>query len=355
MQTVLLRQRSRLSLERLGIQGSRIALLALVLGFGLGAVAGWSLSLEAQLLVYLVGMIGLNLPHGGYEHVVNLRGRGVRFGVRYVALYLLCLAAFVAAFFLTPIVALGIGFTAAIAKAGYGDLRVLDAIAGRNRLEGRPRRTRRILAGFVRGGSVLIVPLLAHPGPFYGTAAYIASVVDPGAAVVLRESLPAVRLLVGAVFGTAIVGYVTLGTVDAIRSLEREPARSRSWLSDAAETTLLLTYFVVVPPIVAVGLYFPLWYSLRQLARERLATRPGPNAVESSRRATAGAVLAVGAATAAVAGLLWILVPNPLGGGELLPGLVAFYTLFVCLIALPHVAVGEWFDRRGGIWYVRQS
>jgi hypothetical protein len=45
-------------------------------------------------------------------------------------------------------------------------------------------------------------------------------------------------------------------------------------------------------------------------------------------------------------------VPNPLGDATLLPGLVAFYTIFVCIIALPHVVVGHWLDRTRGLWYV---
>ena len=46
-----------------------------------------------------------------------------------------------------------------------------------------------------------------------------------------------------------------------------------------------------------------------------------------------------------------MLVPNPLANTGLLAGMVAFYTIFVCIIALPHV-VGNWLDRKRGIWYV---
>jgi hypothetical protein len=48
----------------------------------------------------------------------------------------------------------------------------------------------------------------------------------------------------------------------------------------------------------------------------------------------------------------YALVPNPLGGASLLAGAVAFYTVFVCLLALPHIVVGEWLDQARGIWYV---
>jgi hypothetical protein len=48
----------------------------------------------------------------------------------------------------------------------------------------------------------------------------------------------------------------------------------------------------------------------------------------------------------------YVLVPNPLGNAGLLAGSVAFYTLFVCLLALPHIVVGDWLDQQRGIWYV---
>jgi hypothetical protein len=48
----------------------------------------------------------------------------------------------------------------------------------------------------------------------------------------------------------------------------------------------------------------------------------------------------------------YVLVPSPLGNAGLLAGGVAFYTIFVCLLALPHIVVGEWLDPDRGIWYV---
>lgn len=43
---------------------------------------------------------------------------------------------------------------------------------------------------------------------------------------------------------------------------------------------------------------------------------------------------------------------DDLGGAGLLGGAVAFYTVFVCILALPHIVVGDWLDRARGIWYV---
>jgi Brp/Blh family beta-carotene 15,15'-monooxygenase len=113
---------------------------------------------------------------------------------------------------------------------------------------------------------------------------------------------------------------------------------------------------------VAVGLYFPLWYSARQVARELavdeepaaggdLLGAPGASAGRVALRAWL--VLMVGAlATAGVAAVLWWVTPQPLGGADPLLGGVAFWTAFISIVALPHVVVGGVLDRARGIWHV---
>ncbi|WP_089788670.1 Brp/Blh family beta-carotene 15,15'-dioxygenase [Natronobacterium haloterrestre] len=327
------------ALETVAVQGSRVMLLGLAVAFVAAKALGQMPSLEAQLVVYLVGMIALNLPHGGYEHFSNLRRRGLPFGARYVGAYALCIAAFVALFFVAPIPALGLAFAVAVAKAGHGDLHVMDALVGSDHLE---TRLQRALAAVARGGAVMIVPLVAWPDTFNGFSTYMLLLFDPGAVGALGPALESARTVLGVGYALAVVGHLTLGYA---------VGGGASWLRDVAETGLLVGYFAAVPVVVAVGLYFPLWYSLRQAGRERYARRIEP-ATGLSVKHTCGAMLAGGAATAAVAGAFWVVVPNPLGGLGLLTGLVAFYTIFVCVIALPHVVIGEWLDAGRGIWYV---
>jgi hypothetical protein len=64
-----------------------------------------------------------------------------------------------------------------------------------------------------------------------------------------------------------------------------------------------------------------------------------------------GVLVAGALATAAVAAFWW-LVPRPLGGASLLYGAVAFWSVFISVVALPHVVVGSVLDRGRGIWHV---
>ncbi|EMA31055.1 Brp/Blh family beta-carotene 15,15'-dioxygenase [Halobiforma nitratireducens] len=329
-------------LERLVVDASRVALLVVIAAFGAAALLGRTPSLDIQMLIYLVGMVAINLPHGGYEHFTNLRRRGLPFGARYVALYLAFVAGFIAFFLLAPVLALGLAFATAVAKGGHGDLRVMDAQVGSDHLE---YRWQRFLAALVRGGAVMIVPLVFWTETFVGFSDYMLALFDPALSVPLASG-PDVAI-------TALGGLFALGVVAHLGSGLLIGGASRAWLLDVFETSLLVVFFAVVPVVVAIGLYFPLWYSLRQSARSAAVNRQLEHRDDGLPVGLAWAALVVGAlATATVAAVLWVVVPNPLGGLPLLPGLVAFYTIFICIVALPHVVVGEWLDVGRGIWYV---
>ncbi|MES3161701.1 MAG: Brp/Blh family beta-carotene 15,15'-dioxygenase [Halorubrum sp.] len=328
--------------ERAAIDVSRGALLVLTVGFAALYATGSEMALRTQMLVYLIGMVALNLPHGGYEHFSNLRRRGLPFGARYVVLYLGFVAGFIALFVVAPLPALALAFGTAVAKGGHGDLRVMDAIVGSDHLVSRPQRA---LAAFVRGGAVMIVPAVFWTETFYAFTGYMLNVFNGtliGPAATNPEGLVTV---LGLAYGAAVVAHLGGGLVTG--------GLSAPWIRDLLETSLLVAFFAFVPVVVAIGLYFPLWYSMRQSGRSIVVEKERPSRTEGVSVVMAWGVLVVGAlVTALVATILWVVAPNPLAGASLLPGAVAFYTIFVCVIALPHVVVGEWLDFGRGIWHV---
>jgi Brp/Blh family beta-carotene 15,15'-monooxygenase len=327
---------------------SRAVLAALAAGFGVGHLAGVEMPWRAQLVVYLVGMVALNLPHGGYEHFDNLRRRGFDFQWRYVARYLGLIAAFVGLLLLAPVAGLALALAVAVTKGGHGGLKVLDATTGTAHLR---TRVQRLLAVVVRGGAVMLVPVVVWPGTFHTFSAYMVNIFDPGALASVSGLFPATRTAVAVGYPVAVLAHLGLGAV------RRDGGGS--WLVDAGETLLLVTYFAVVPVVVAVGLYFPFWYSTRQVARAAAVdggdeesglygfTRPRLVALAAWGTLVAGAL-----ATFGLLAVVYVLAPNPLGGAPPLAGAVAFWSVFISVVALPHVAVGSWLDRDRGIWYV---
>jgi Brp/Blh family beta-carotene 15,15'-monooxygenase len=332
---------------------SRYALLALLLLVGGARLAGLTVPDRPQWAVYLLGMVAMNLPHGGYEHLDNLRRRTAGFQTRYVAVYLGLVGGFVALLFVAPLLGLALACSVVVAKGGHGGVKVLDALGASAHLRTRPQRA---LAALVRGGAPMAVGLWAFPADFHTFSSLMVGIFG-GSLAPVAGSFETTRWLVGGGYALALVAHVSLGAVRG---------GGRSWAVDAGESLLLAAYFAVVPVVLAVGLYFPLWYSARQVARARavaddpFATRRGEgplsllDADDPRTVALAAWGVLVGGALATgtlAAGLFW-LAPNPLGGGPLLAGAVAFWSIFVSVIALPHVVVGSWLDGERGIWYV---
>lgn len=328
---------------------SRVALALVLAVFLLLAGLGVRLDLTTQSWIYLFGMVALNLPHGGYEHFSNLRRRELDFRWRYLALYVALVAAFVGLFFVAPVAGLALAITVAVAKGGLGGVSVLDATTGTDHLRTRPQR---LLAAAVRGGAVMAVPIFAWPGVFHTFSQYMVAIFDPGAMAAVAPYFDVTRWVIGGAWAVAALAHIGLGYTRG---------GGPSWLVDAGETVLLGAYFYVVPVVVAVGLYFPLWYSTRQVARSLAVDEPrgtgGPDLLDFDRPehvtlAAGGLLLAGAILTFLIAGVLFRVAPNPLGGATTAMGAVAFWSVFVSIIALPHVAVGSLFDRRQGIWFV---
>jgi Brp/Blh family beta-carotene 15,15'-monooxygenase len=327
---------------------SRGTLAALAVGFGVLGAAGVSFPLDAQMVVYLVGMVALNLPHGGYEHFENLRRRRPDFRLRYVAGYLAVIAGFVGLFVVAPVLGLALALVVAMAKGGIGGIHVLDATVGTDHLR---TRGQRYLAAAVRGGAVMLVPIVFWPETFYTFSSLMVGLVEPGGLSTYAGSFDTTRTVIAAGYGAGLVAHIGLGYARG---------GGRSWLVDAGESVLLAAFFALVPVLVAVGLYFPFWYSARQVARtnrvrddvgddrwDLLGKDPETAALRAWGVAVAGAL-----ATFAVLGAVYLLFPNPLAGVSILPGAVAFWSVFISIIALPHILVGSVFDTERGIWYV---
>ncbi|NIS30314.1 MAG: hypothetical protein GWN07_08635, partial [Actinobacteria bacterium] len=70
-----------------------------------------------------------------------------------------------------------------------------------------------------------------------------------GAAAVAPVFEPGVRLSLG-------VGFAALTLLALAIGYRRSGTEKRAWLLDAGEVALLWWFFWVVPPLVAVGVYF---------------------------------------------------------------------------------------------------
>jgi Brp/Blh family beta-carotene 15,15'-monooxygenase len=307
---------------------------AVVLGTAGVTVPPWTqyLPLAASLVVF-------GLPHGAVDHLASARvvdrpatpawlgGVGL--------LYLLLGGVYVAFWVVAPVAAAAFFVGLTWFHWGQGDLYALDVLDG-DYLRGVGVRTGTLV---VRGGLPMLVPLLRFPDQYRMVVdAWVALFgSDVGAAWLAS---PRVRTTLGVGFAAVTFGTLLWGR----RRADGTSAR-RAWRRDAVETLLLWVFFLVVPPLVAVGVYFCVWHSLRHVVRlvgvddgaRRVLVQRGavPALARTGREAVPLTALSL---------LLLVGFGAAVGVRTGVRELAALYLVFVAVVTLPHVAVVTWMD-----------
>ena len=199
----------------------------------------------------------------------------------------------------------------------------------------------------------MVVPLVAFPevylGVFRDTTGVIAvSLVDTS---LLFESTT--RMLIAATLGLLVV--VTF--VGTARARWSSAAGRRAWWGDLGEVMLLAAFFAVVPPILAVGLYFCFWHSLRHIVRLSLLDpewRPARTPAPGSSGQTASAIRRFAIRSAPITAIallllvaLFFVVPQ---AGVTSGALLGLYLVLISALTLPHVVIVSIMDVRQKVW-----
>ncbi|MXR51091.1 beta-carotene 15,15'-dioxygenase, Brp/Blh family [Halovenus sp. WSH3] len=310
------------------------------------AVAVGEIPLSYQYAPLVVSAVLLGLPHGAVDHLVIARQRGEGLTVRWLALVAGIYAVFGVAYglvwFRWPVAAFVFFILMTWFHWGQGELYPLLNIVGATYLRAPSQQALTVL---VRGGAPMAVPLVAFPDQYEFVATSLIGLFDPGAAAALAPLFePGPRTAVGVVYGTAVVVTILLGYV---RAGQRQP-----WLVDAGEMVLLSVFFLVVPPILAVGVYFCFWHSLRHIIRTVMLHDRSTTALDRADIAPVARQFARDAAPMTAGalvflGLLYLLVPREPGD---LSGLVALYLVLIAVLTLPHVVIVSWLDREQSVF-----
>ncbi len=360
-------------LFRVGVVPGWVAVGLVALPFVLG-VAG-AVPRRIQYLPLVASAVVLGLPHGAVDHLVPWRMADVgpwRSVGAVVAVYAVLGGGFLAWWFLSPVTAAVAFVVLTWLHWGQGDVAILAAVTGGAYPRSRSHAATTLL---VRGAMPMAVPLVAFPGEYRRVVANLVGLfgasVDPVAfafAPGFREALAlavvalsAVTLARGAVVRT---GGGSSGRTDGGGSLWADGVVSlrtdgglairvdRGFRTDLVGTAVLWVFFLSVPPVLAVGLYFTTWHSLRHVARLVAVDGTAAAALRGGDRTGALARFARDAAPLTVASLvllggLYALVPRSPEG---IAGGVALYLVGIAALTAGHVAVVTWMDHREGVW-----
>ncbi|SIR98252.1 Brp/Blh family beta-carotene 15,15'-dioxygenase [Natronorubrum thiooxidans] len=336
--------RSRRRVARLSLG---VGLLSLAVAVSVTALVG-SPPLPYQYVPLALSVVVLGLPHGAVDHLVLPRARGEPVTRRSLALvgllYLFVGTAYAVLWLLAPVPAFVLFILITLVHWGQGDVYALLEFVRADYLETRPSR---LLALVVRGGLPMLVPLVAFPAQYAFVAETIVGLFNPDAAAALEPVFsPAARTAIALGFG-ALVAFALLRGF-----LRTEPGGRGPWLVDVTETLGLVVYFTVVPPILAIGLYFCFWHSLRHILRTMLVDAVASTALERGAIGTAWRRFARDSAPLTVGGLIvlvgiWFIVPQtPASVADVL----AVYLVTIAVLTLPHVVVVTLLDREQRVW-----
>lgn len=304
-----------------------------------------------QYLPFAASLVLFGLPHGALDPlaVTRLLGREPAAGpVMAVALlYLILGGLYLAMWFMAPTVSFALFIALTWLHWGGGDLHALLAFAAPEKSKKEPPGMAfRAFALLARGGLPMLVPLLAFPDAYRAVAGSLTGLFTPADALPSWAFGPAFRLAAG-VFLAALV----LASLVFARWTGGGVFRAY-----AVETVLLAAYFALVPPLLAVGLYFCLWHAPRHVARLVLLDRGSAGSLAAGHVAPALSRFARDAAPLTVAALVlfaafYLSAPR---AGATAPGLLAVYLVLISTLTLPHVVVVSWMDSRQGLWGRRE-
>ncbi len=341
--------RARASLRWPVFYGPWLVLGALA---GLG-VAGVRVPETWRYAPLIASVVAFGLPHGAIDYVALPRAVAGEVTLVLVAavslLYAVVGAAYTVLWFLAPVPAAVLFILVTWFHWGQGELYPLVGLLGAAHLD----RRGRVATMVVRGGLPMLVPLLGFPDVYRGV---VDSFVVPfgGTTGDLAWLFTGeTRLALGLGFGLLTVAVLARGYLLADEPLggDNAPAGGRPWLVDAGETALLWVYFLTVPPVFAIGVYFCLWHAVRHIAR---AVGVDRRAADSLRAGDVWGALArflkealplTALALVLFAGL-WLAVPVE----PTLREATGLYLVFIAILTLPHVVVVVWMDRAQGLW-----
>jgi len=321
----------------LGRMADRCAVIFFFLGISLTTLGvldgGW------QILPLALSVLLFGLPHGAVDHLVALGLARRRLEAAPLAIVLTLyttIAAGVCIFWIVNPVIAAMGFLAlTVYHWGKADL----AFERFRNAEHPPggKRIYQFAHGLLRGLLPIGLPLVAHPE---SASAFINACIN--------WFQPDADFNYVSVWSPLLVIICALWLFDTIRIFQvTTPGNQRDsrWL--ILENIGLAIFFLIVPPLPAVGFYFCGWHGYRHVLRLRACRECGKETatemqLTKTSRFARQAVPFTLIALAALPALGWFLAAQAADPQSW----IALYLVLISALTLPHVCVVEWMDFR---------
>jgi Brp/Blh family beta-carotene 15,15'-monooxygenase len=298
----------------------------------------------------LIALLPVGIAHGALDHLVGLELRSKAAiglvsieGPCFYAAYIAAAAAVLGLWFLAPVAA-SVGFLAIAAfHFGQGDVYWSRRFGLAARIDSVGYRLSLMAA---RSALPIVMPLAAWPDVFSDVAGAVANRLFGRS----NWTVPIRMIECGWIALFIVVCMQMLWSARFL--LSSHAAIRRAAAADFAETALLVATFAFIPPVLALGVYFHAWHSLRHIARLLLITKSTRRFIASGRWAAAvwefqwTALPMTCGALAMALGLAFVLGRSLISVVDL--GALALVALSA--LTLPHVLVVSGMDARQDVW-----
>jgi Brp/Blh family beta-carotene 15,15'-monooxygenase len=295
-------------------------------------------------LPIVASVVVFGLPHGAVDYVALPRARYGRVDLRAVAvvslLYLVFGGLYLGLWILAPVLAAALFIGITWFHWGQGDLYALRKVYSVDHVDD---FTQQALTVVVRGGLPMLVPLFGFPGRYQDVVdTFVAPFGGHAGSWLVFDPWP--RLVLMAAFGLLTILALARGWT---RATDR-----RGWRLDTTECALLWIVFLTVPPVVAVGVYFCLWHSVRHIVRVLLLDAWAVDAVAEHRFGHALGKFGLEAAVPTVLALafVWVLLWATGVSPTDVAGATGLYLVAIAVLTLPHTLVVVALDRAQHVW-----
>ncbi len=305
--------------------------------------------LTVQFIPLLLSAVLLGLPHGAVDHIVPgmVNGRPLtrRALLGLLGAYVLPIGVMLGVWFVFPLAGFVFFILLTWFHWGLGDLHAVLSFGSGDVLRSPAQR---VQAALVRGALPMMVPLVFFPADY---ALALEGIVASFSAVPVANPLP---WLFGVPFRVGL-GLALLGVIAFDAASTYQP--TRAWRSYVGETALLAAYFAVVPPFLAVGLYFCLWHAVRHIARLLLLDERATEQLAQGRtHAALGrfyrlALPMTGLALVILGGLYAVVPVRPTDA----LGAVGLYLALIAALTVPHTLIVLWLDAVQQVWHPERT
>jgi Brp/Blh family beta-carotene 15,15'-monooxygenase len=299
-----------------------------------------------DILVYApfaISVLFLGLPHGGVDHLIPYRSNIGITKIQVILLYAVLMILYALFWYFNPVVSVFLFILITWVHWGQGDLYVYEEVTDSTYFVG---YTDKILHVIIRGSLPMFVPLVFHKDTYETVISKISSLMFEKSNIEITQEIitsVSILLLMTFAFYCAILIY-------NIKTSEYE--QIQYFGTDIVEVLLLVLYFAIVPPILAIGIYFCIWHSLRHIIRIigtsndlskpfslRLFFQHIRDFARDSMLTTIVSVL--------IATIMFFFLST---SNYNLLGILGVYLVLISLLTPPHFVVVTLMDRNDNIW-----